>query len=71
MKRLVRILYAVAVICCFVISNNTHAQNKRTYISLSTGLLVPGNDLTTGGYTIINYRDPKERTSRLISDILL
>jgi len=55
MKRLIRILFAVTVICCLIVSSNTHAQNKRTYISINTGLFVPGNDLTIGGYTIINY----------------
>ena len=55
MKRSVRILFAVTVICCFIINSNIYAQNKRTYISLNTGLFVPGNDYIIGGYTIINY----------------
>lgn len=55
MKRLGRILIAVTVICCFIISNNIHAQNKRTYISLNTGLFVPGNDYIIGGFKAVSY----------------
>ena len=43
------------VIICFVAGNNIFAQNKRTYISLNTGLFVPGNDFIIGGWKTTGY----------------
>jgi outer membrane protein W len=54
MKRLVQLLLIGAVIF-FLISIDTHAQGKRTYIGLNTGLFVPGNDFIIGGYKTVSY----------------